>query len=46
MGQSKRLFMRSPREAGGILVLDTYLRCPAACSGSGSDRSDETDAYI
>ena len=36
-----------PPEADGILVLEhTFLRCREACSGSRSDRSDQTEAYI
>ena len=39
--------VKSPSEADGILVLeDTFLHCPEACSGSRSDRSDQTEAYI
>ena len=38
---------RSPPEADDILVLEhTFLRCPGACSGSLSDRSDQTEVYI
>jgi len=36
-----------PPEADCISVLEhTFLRCPGACSGSRSDRSDQTEAYI
>ena len=34
-------------EAGGVIVLeDTFMRCTGSCSGSRSDRSDRTEAYI